>query len=149
MNKMPVTIDPNSTFGAALEILLEKRIRSLPVVDSGGTYRGMFDIYDVWKQMLPRAILTQEKFLEDLSFFSGSHRELNEKLAAATSKPLTEFLDDTKSPPIHSETPVEEAILLLFRHDCALPVIEKKTRRFLGIVTVWEILNSLRETRSY
>lgn len=144
MNTHPITIGPEVSFGEALQTIEEHGIRGLPVVDSAGTYMGMFDLYDVWKQLLPRAVLIQEKFLEDLSFFSGTHQELKEKLTTAAPKPILEFLGDEQSPPIHPETPVEEAILLLFRHERALPVVEKKTRRFVGIVTAWEILNSLR-----
>ena len=144
MNAAPATIGPEATFGDALHVLIEQRIRSLPVVDSAGTYRGMFDLYDVWKQLLPSAVLVQERFLEDLSFFSGTQQELEDKLTSASPKPITGFLDDTQSPAIHAETPVEEAILLLFRHERALPVVDKKTHRFLGIVTAWEILDTLR-----
>src|SRR5690349_16798405 len=106
MNTGPVTIAPEATFGDALQLLIEKRIRSLPVVDASRTYRGMFDLYDVWKQLLPRAAVTGEKFMEDLSFFSGSHQELKDKLATALPQPITGFLDDEQSPPLHAETPV-------------------------------------------
>lgn len=144
MNTTPLTIPPEATFGEAVQTLIERRVRNLPVVDATGIYRGMFDLYDIWKQLLPRAVLLQDKFLEDLSFFSGSLSDLKQKLGSAAAKPLTEFLDDKQSPPVHPETPMEEVILLLFRHDGAIPVIEKNTRRFLGIVTAWEILNALR-----
>lgn len=144
MNPDPVTTSLDQTFAGALQTLLERRIRSLPVIDSAGAYRGMFDLYDIWELLLPRAATLESKPVADLSFMAGSADELRRKLREAGPRPIAEFLNDEESPSIHPDTPVEEAILLLFRRNAVLPVIERKSRRLLGIVTPWEILNSLR-----
>ncbi|MCC6342182.1 MAG: CBS domain-containing protein [Bryobacterales bacterium] len=144
LNPHPVTIPIEETFGGALEILLERHIRALPVLDSAGIYRGMFNLHDLWELLLPKAA-TIDGAITDLSFMPGSVEELREKVLEAGPRPVTQFLKDRDAPAIHPETSVKEAILMLYQHDGVLPVVEKKTRRFLGILTPWEILNVLHD----
>ncbi|MCC6390092.1 MAG: CBS domain-containing protein [Bryobacterales bacterium] len=145
LNPHPVTITLEETFGGALKILLERHIRALPVLDSAGIYRGMFYLYDLWELLLPKAATLEGANVTDLSFMPGSLEELREKTLAAGPRSVIEFLKDKEAPAIHPETSVKEAILMLYHHDGVLPVVEKKTRRFLGILTPWEILNRLHD----
>ncbi|MBI3777529.1 MAG: CBS domain-containing protein [Gammaproteobacteria bacterium] len=144
MNKDPVTVSSTDTFGHAFQLLVERRVRSLPVVDDGRIYRGMFDLYDIWKLLLPRAALLDGDSLRDLSFIPGSREQLRDKLREAAQRPITDFLDADQAPAIYPKTTVIEAILLLHRYGGNLPVIDPKTRQLAGLVSAWEILELLR-----
>lgn len=143
MNSSPVTIPITETFGGALKLMLERKVRVLPVVDANGVYKGIFDFHDVWKMLLPKAAMLGMSSLTDLSFVSDAQDILREKLAEAGERPVGEFLDVPVAP-VHPETPVKEAMLLFYQHDGDIPVVEKKTKRLVGIVSPWEILDALR-----
>lgn len=143
MNGQPVTIGLKETFGSALRLLIEHRVRSLPVVDEHWIYKGMFDLYDVWAQMLPRAAMLDKESLEDLSYVSSSIESLREKLADADTRSIREFLDTEEAPAIHPDTPVIEAVRLLYHHGGNLAVVDRKTHRLVGLVSAWEILKHL------
>ena len=65
------------------------------------------------------------------------------ELVAAEGRPRREF-PELPVAPVHTDTPVKEAMLLFYQHDGDIPVVERKTNRLLGIVTPWEILDALR-----
>lgn len=142
MNNNPVTLPMSETFGGALRLMTTQRIRVLPVVDASGAYKGTFDLADVWKMLLPKAALLGMKSITDLSFVSDAQELLREKLAEAAPRPVSEFLDYTVEP-LHPDTPVQEAMLLFYQHDGDIPVIERKTKRLVGIVSPWEVIDSL------
>ena len=144
MNRNVVTLSPNDTFSHAFALLNERQLRSIPVADDRGVYRGMFDLYDIWKVLLPKAATLRAVAVTDLSFLSGTPEGLREKLQAAAGRPVTEFLDDEKSPSIHPEAPLSEAILLLYRSGSTLPVVDRQSRKLLGVVSAWEVLRTLR-----
>jgi CBS domain-containing protein len=139
-----VTLSMNDTFGGGLDTIADRRIRSLPVVDDKGIYRGTFDLLNIWEILLPRAALLASQSVPDLSFLSGSRENLVQKLNEAAPRPISEFLDNDKTFILYPDTPVEEAILLLYRRSAPLPVVDRKSRKLLGVVTAWEILQLLR-----
>lgn len=143
MNASPVTISITETFGNALRLMEDRRVHALPVTDANGVYKGTFDFADVWKTLLPKAALLGMDSLTDLSFVSDAQEILREKLASAGVRPVSEFLD-RRVEPVHPDTPVKEAILLFYRLDEDIPVVERSTNRLVGVVTPWEILNALR-----
>jgi CBS domain-containing protein len=144
MNTNPITASMTSNFGEAFRTLMDREVSSLPVVDADGVYRGMFDLHDIWALLLPKAALLAMDSLPDLSFMADSQKEMQQKLSQAANRPVSQFLDGVESPVVHPHTPVKEAILLLHRHGGILPVVDRKTRRLLGVVSAWDILEKLR-----
>lgn len=144
MNADPVKLRLSDTFGSAFSLMLSKRIASLPVVDDMGVYRGMFDRFDIWRVLLPKAASLERGFGMDLAFASDTPEELKEKLEAVATRTMTGFLSDEKSPAVHPETPVTEAILLMYRQGSHLPVVEKASHKLVGILSPWDILQRLR-----
>lgn len=143
MKKDVVSLPADETFGGAYRKLLTLRIRSLPVVNEKGIYQGMFDVRDLWEVLLPKAATLAGDSLPDLSFLAGSQQQLRDKLAEADSRPVREFLKNRAAPAVPSDAPVHEAILLLYRHEGNLPVIDRRTGALVGIVSDWEILAAL------
>lgn len=143
MRREPATIGADGTFAEAYRRLVELRVRSLPVVDPDGIYKGMFDLYDIWGVLLPRAARLNDASLQDLAFVSSSESQLRDKLREAGTKRVTEFVD-RDLPAVYPDTPLQEAVRLLYQHDGNLAVVDRKTHRLLGLLSAWEILEKLR-----
>jgi CBS domain-containing protein len=143
MNRDPLTIGADVSFSSAYQQLLDLRVRSLPVVDDAGIYKGMFDVYDIWGVLLPKAARLEGRSLRDLAFVSSSEGQLREKLREAGSHRVSEFVD-RDLPAIYPDTPLQEAIRLLYEHDGNLAVVNRKTGELLGLLSAWEILARLR-----
>jgi CBS domain-containing protein len=144
MNSKPVTLALHDSFGQAFHLLLDMRVRGLPVVDPEGHYRGMFDLYDIWSLLLPKGAQLDRDSIEDLGFVSSTAESLQERLQEAWDRPIADFLDDDHSPAITPEAPVIEAVLQLNRHGGNLPVVDEKSGKLLGIMSPWEILAQVR-----
>lgn len=144
MNSTPVTLSLHDSFGQAFHLLLDMRVRGLPVVDAEGNYRGMFDLYDIWELLLPKAAMLDHKSVEDLGFLNTSAEALQERLSEAWDRPIADFLDDDHSPAIAPDSPVIEAVLHLYKHGGYLPVVDPKTHKLSGIMSPWEILARVR-----
>jgi arabinose-5-phosphate isomerase len=52
MIRTPVTIDPEALATAALKMMEDRKITSLPVVDSSGSLIGVVQIHDLWRTEL-------------------------------------------------------------------------------------------------
>ena len=46
----------------------------------------------------------------------------------------------TDSPRLHPDTPIINAVLLLYRTRTYLPVVDEGTGRLLGVVSTWDVL---------
>jgi hypothetical protein len=54
---------------------------------------------------------------------------------------VSEFVNGDDSPPLYSDSPVMQAILLLDECGETLAVIDRKTRKMVGTVFAWDILD--------
>jgi len=62
MNAPPITISPDCTVDEAMQLVTDRRVRHLPVVDSMGRVRGIISIGDLVKWI----ITSHEKTIEQL-----------------------------------------------------------------------------------
>lgn len=143
MNRTPVTVRIDQTFGEAFRILVQNRASNLPVVDAEGVYKGSFDLKDIWNILLPKAAQLDRKSLEDLSFVSTSFEKLKDLIEEASSRTVSEFVNGDDAPPLYSDSPVMQAILLLDECGETLAVIDRRTRKMVGTVFAWDILDPI------
>jgi CBS domain-containing protein len=142
MNRTPAILQATQTVAEGLALMRERRIRSLPIVDTEGRYLGLFELRDVWSFLLPRAATLGSRSLPGLAFVGASPEELRARLAAARNRPVADFAGNEEFPPVPPQTSVTEAMRLLYHHGGILPVVDP-SRRLLGIVSTWEILGTL------
>jgi CBS domain-containing protein len=143
MNRAPISVRSDQTFGEAFRILVKSRMTNLPAVDAAGIFQGNFDLKDVWNVLLPKAAQLDRKSLEDLSFVSTSLDKLKDLVADASEQPVSNFLNTKDAPPLHPENPVIQAILLLDEHGETLAVVDSKTRMLVGSVSPWDVLDPI------
>ena len=144
MNRAPVSVRSDSTFGSAFQMLLESRVTTIPVVDAEGVYKGIFDLKDIWDILLPKAAQLSRKSIEDLSFVSSSIDKMKDQIAEAASLPIAQFLTSEDLPALHPESPVIQAVLLFDEHGETLAVVDRQTRKLVGTIAAWQLLDALR-----
>ena len=144
MNRAPVSVRSDSTFGSAFQTLLASRVTTIPVVDAEGVYKGIFDLKDIWDVLLPKAAQLSRKSIEDLSFVSSSIDKMKDQIAEAASLPIAQFLTSEDLPALHPESPVIQAVLLFDEHGETLAVVDRQTRKLVGTIAAWQLLDALR-----
>lgn len=144
MNRTPVTVRFDQTFGDAFQTLAESRQTILPAVDADGTYRGLFDLKDIWKILLPKAAQLSRKSIEDLAFVSSSLEKMKDQIAEAKALPVSQFLNKDDAPPLHPDSPVIQAVLFLDEYGETIAVVDRQTKKLVGVVSAWQLLDAIR-----
>ncbi len=144
MNRAPVTVRTDQTFGDGFSVLIQSRQAVLPCVDPAGVYKGVFDLKDVWDILLPKAAQLSRKSLEDLSFVSSSLDKMKDQIGDAAAEPIARFLTAEDAPPLYPDSPVIQAILLFDEYGENIAVVERDTRKLVGVVSAWQVLDALR-----
>ncbi len=143
MRKDPVTVDCNESVGKAIDILLERRIRSIPVLE-GGKFLGMFSLHSLFGQLLPKAA-TVSAGLTDLAFVTDMVDELKERSTNLRAMRVGDVID-REVPVGHPDMSLMETVLLFYRSGENLPVVDKVSGNLVGIISPWEILACLENT---
>lgn len=150
MNPDPPVLMSTDTVGRALHILLQRRYLALPVVEADRRYVGLFAKSRLFGLMLP-SIVTLEDVLPkiaqitDLAYLSDDLDDLRERFAALRHRSVAEYAD-RKAPTVRPDSPLMEAILLVYRTRNFVPVVDPASRRLEGVVSTWDILAKLEET---
>jgi CBS domain-containing membrane protein len=139
----PITVLESAKLTDAIDLLFRHRIKSLPVVDADGLYRGLFGIHTLVRDLLPRAAtLGGDARLGDLAFVHDSLLNYKGRLTERLGEPVIQFADTTLHP-LEPEMSLVESLLQLHRYHHNLPVVDPKTGRLLGFVTYWSVLAKL------
>lgn len=133
MAKDPVTIDPEVTVGAALDIMRTKHIRHLPVVDEAGALRGIVTDRDLRHAAFAPAL---QEYLSVRA--RRLARQLGRTLESLRVRDVMTWAVVTAAP----ETPVLSAALIMFESRVgSLPIIERG--RLVGLLTEQDVLKAL------
>ncbi len=143
----PVVVLTDASVAAAIDLMFEQRLRTLPVVDAQGVYQGLFGIQFLLKELLPKAAtMNQEQGLSVLAFMHDSLDDvrdaLKERLALLYPKAVGTAAH-REIAPLSPEDGLLEAMLRVYHAGFSLPVVDKKTQKLLGIVSHWSILAKL------
>lgn len=144
MNRAPVSVRMDQTFGNAFRVLVETGHKFLPVVDADGVYRGNFDLADVWGVLLPKAVRLNRKAIENLSFISSSLDQMKEQIAEEESEPVEKYVTRNDSPPLSPDSSVIQGILMLDECGETLAVVDPHSHKLVGILSATDVLNALR-----
>jgi len=141
LNAQPLTVRENDPLSEVVRIALERRIRSLPVLDAVDRYAGVVSLHRILELLLPRSA-TVEHGLADLAFVHDSLADLRAKLASFGQARVADYMD-REATVISPDTQIVEAALLMFRTRENLPVVEPQSGRLAGLVSPWEILQRI------
>jgi CBS-domain-containing membrane protein len=136
MTKDPLTARESDTVGEAAAKLISHRYVNLPVVDGNGRFIGMFGIYDLLSLLVPRMALAGG-LLPNLRFLSDDPAELRAKYREVRTQLVGEVAD-REAVTLYPDTPEIEALRLFCHDHTTLAVVERDTRKLLGIVSYWD-----------
>ncbi len=144
MTEQPVTIHRSETLQKALQLLLQHKLLALPVVDDDGRFFGMFLRSQLVALLLPRIVQMETKIPEiarllEVGFLTDTIEDTQNRFRSFASKPVGDYTQ-TDSPRLRPDTPIINAVLLLYRTRTYLPVVDEATGRLLGVVSTWDVL---------
>ena len=145
MTSPPLSLRPDDSVGAASLQLIENRFVNLPVADRDGIYLGLFGAFDLLALVLPKAALEKSAGL-DLGILKDDVSAVQDQLEEARSFRIGDHLNKT-APVLHPESGTLEAVLELYRARNTLAVVEKKSRKLVGMVSYWDALRALMSQR--
>lgn len=136
-----ITVRPDMTVAEGLSILDERKIRFAPVVDETGVMVGMFSLKQILMNLLPVSV-TMEDGIENIDFIIGAAPGIAKRLVKLKASLVRDMMD-RKPYVVHEGTPTWEAIRLLVRHGSPLPVVERETGKFIGIISEQQAISEL------
>ncbi|MBY0429701.1 MAG: CBS domain-containing protein [Rhodospirillales bacterium] len=140
MISSPAVLHCADTVGKAASILLDTALPGLPVVDDDGILLGVLTRHRLLGLVLPR-VATLDIGIEDLSFLRETLDDLSGRWQEVAGEPIRLHLD---LPPVATpDTSLSEALLLLYRGEAMLPVVENKGGKLAGIVSARHLLSLL------
>lgn len=141
------TLHPAMTVAGAFAAIHHRNERYFPVVDDAGNFMGIFNSMSLVELLLPRSLtanLGREMNPPELNFMHTTVSELRERLREHYEEPITDFLMRDDLPLCTPETRLMEALYLLYRLRRSHGVVlAKGTRRYLGLVSVSSVLDSI------
>ncbi|MDQ5909337.1 MAG: hypothetical protein QG599_1432 [Pseudomonadota bacterium] len=144
MNSNLVALKPTDTVAAAAQIILQHHLRHLPVVDEQGRYVGTFGIYSVLQLAMPSAVVKHG--LENVAFVTEKDGALAQRLRERQDELVRNWL--SQDPVAHPDTPAMQVVQMILHGHTSVPVVDKATHRLEGIISSWNVLESLlRENR--
>jgi CBS domain-containing protein len=144
MNRAPISVRMDQTFGEAYRALVETGHTFLPVVDASGVYHGNFDLQDVWGVLLPKAARLERKSIENLAFVSSSIEKMKEQLAEVAETPVSKYVTRTDAPPLSPDNPLIQGILMLDECGQTLAVVDPHSKKLVGVLSAADVLGVLR-----
>lgn len=140
MTSDPLTVTPQTEITAAAQLLLDKRINGLPVVDDSGRLKGILcqsDLIAEQKKLPIPSFFTLLDGLIPLTSLKHMEREVEKIVAATVASAMT---PDPVT--IGPETTIEEvAALMVDKNFHTLPVVEGG--RLVGVVGKEDVLRTL------
>ena len=141
MTEAPLTAREDETVGDATRRLIESRYINLPVVDAESRLVGMFGIYDLFSLIIPRVALAGG-LLPNLRFMGDDAEDLRQRFREIAPRKVGEVADrDARV--LYPDTPQIEALRLFCQQHTTLAVVERDTRKLLGIVSYWDAVCTL------
>ena len=134
------------TVRQGLRLMHEKRVRTLPVIAKDGGFVGLFGVRQVVHLLLPK-VARMEDGLTDLSFMPDDPEELQARIQAVDSQPVSAFLEPADDLLIcEPDTPLPEVLELLhlsFNSSLPVLVVDNQSQKLVGMVSGWDILEKI------
>jgi CBS domain-containing protein len=148
MNPDPPYLREEDTVGYAVDLLLEKRLLALPVIDAERIYKGLFAKSRLFGLLLPgivaiEQLLPKVAHIPDINFLPDYLPEMQDRFREIASHPVRQYADKTV-PVVHPTSPVVAAVLMVFRTRNFVPVVEPATGKLAGMISSWDTIAKIR-----
>ncbi len=148
MDPAPAVLAPATTFAAAVQRLLDERLLAMPVVDAGGRYLGLFRKNLVISTVLPQVAIHSDRFSQvvrmiDAGLLRDNLRDIRDRYSLIAQDPVASHLDKD-APVLRPDQSLVTALYHLYRGRNFLPVVDPANSRLLGVVSTWDVLETMR-----
>lgn len=142
------TLKPDDTVAEALCLMHDKHVRNLPVVDNDGMFIGLFGLRRLSRLLLPIAASDLGRYsISDLHFLPDDSGLINDRWRDIAGHPVSDYLEKKKKLLFCTPQTKFPELLALFDENkySTLPVIviEDDTRKLVGVVSIWDILEGI------
>lgn len=135
-------ITPETSVKEGLKMLHDKKVRIVPVVDEEKNYYGLFCYRTLLGKLLPLSA-TMESGLENLEFTSQSNAEVSEKLEELLPEAVSNVMD-TERPTLTPTTSFWHMLLMVYKYDAPLAVLDPETQKIVGVVSKQSSMEDLK-----
>ena len=140
-------LSPGMTVAECLEILVENRMFSMPVVDAAGKYLGHFRKNIVLSHVLPQIAVKEGHFesfarMINAGLLSDTMGDVRERFALIANDPVSLHMDK-EAPILRPEQALVSALFYMFHGRNFLPVVESGTDLLVGVISAWDVLESI------
>ncbi|MBT5228900.1 MAG: CBS domain-containing protein [Methylococcales bacterium] len=136
MDPNPTTLHPSDTIGKAVECIMDKRYRQIPVVDDEGCFQGVFGVNCLLRMVLPKAVM-MDKGLVNVQFINESTSDLHRRLEEHLNDPISKCMHFDKMQ-LSPDTLLVETLLKIYDTKSSIPVVDPDTQKLLGMVSYWD-----------
>ncbi|MCK9590342.1 MAG: CBS domain-containing protein [Terrimicrobiaceae bacterium] len=135
------------TLAECLQSLVTNKVLAMPVVDNNGRYIGQFRKNLLIAAILPQVAVHDPRFdriakMIDGGMLSETMEDVRERFSAIADKPVRRYLD-TDTPVLRPDQPLVTAMFYLFHGRNFLPVVEPASGLLVGVISAWDILDSI------
>jgi CBS-domain-containing membrane protein len=136
MDPNPTVLQRTDTICTAMRYIMKNRYRSLPVVDKNHCFLGIVGINCILRLALPKAVI-MEYGLNSAPFIRESLSDLHHRFNEVKDQTIQLCMFDEVAV-VRPDTPLVETLVMLFRTQSSLPVVEPDSHRLVGVVSYWD-----------
>jgi len=137
MDPAPVLLHPDDSIADVARKILARRYRSLAVVDEKNRFLGVVTVSILLKLVLPKAA-TMSQGLNHLTYVNVTLADLWERFAGVSDDRVGDHMQ-TNAIKVAPDTPLLEALLLIYKEKTNLPVVNRETGILEGMISYYDI----------
>lgn len=141
MHSPPTHLYMDSTVEEAIELLLDHHMYNVPVVDRNGVFAGEISAKRLMGLLLPVS-LSMDKGLKNTGFMRETLEDIKQRLDAVSNKPIGPYVA-TDITVVYPDSPVIDALMLLYHKYIRIPVVSPDDGRLLGGISFITLLRAL------
>ena len=143
MRSPPTRLYVDNTVQEAIDLLVERHMYNLPVVDRDEIFVGEISTRRLIGLMLPVS-LSMEMGLKHTGFMRETREELRKRLDKVSDQPITPYIA-TDITVVYPDSPLIDALMLLYHKYIRVPVVERDSGRLVGGISFLTVLRALEE----
>lgn len=141
MHSPPTHLYVDSTVQEAIDLLVEHHMYNVPVVDRDEVFVGEISARRLMGLLLPVS-LSMEQGLKQTSFMRESLADIKRRLDAVKNHPIAPYVA-TDITVVYPDSPLIDALMLLFHKYIRIPVVDRNNGRLLGGISLITLLRAV------
>ena len=131
----------HSTVREAIDLLVEHHMYNLPVVDDDEVFVGEISTKRLTGLLLPPS-LSMKHGLEHAGFMRDNLDDLGDRLDKVNNHTIDQYIAKDITV-VYPDSPLMDALLLLYHKFIRIPVVERDSRRLVGGISFITVLRAL------